>query len=136
MSRFISTALLLIALLFLSQFILLQASKSKSNLKRKKTHKTPANASFISVPLIKNTWDMQTKKKFFDFLSESHSYLVSKDMGNLLETNTERRARKNSASTSDRKSISLYNFKNTQVFKIHIFLLFYLFLVYRPNCHG
>ena len=115
MSRLLSSALLLIALLCFSQLILLQASKAKSSLKRKKLHKTPVNSSFISIPLMKNTLDMKTKKKFFDFLSESHSYLT-KDMKNLLETNTERKARKSSSSTSDRKSISLFNFKNTQVY--------------------
>lgn len=115
MSRFLSSAILLIALLFLSQLAFLQARKSKSHLKRKKAPQGSTNVSFISIPLLKNTWDMQTKKQFFDFLSESHSYLLSKDLGNLLETNAERRSRKAAASTSDKKSVSLYNFKNTQV---------------------
>ena len=113
MSRLLSTVILLITLLCISQFFFATA---KSLLKRKKSHKTTAPTSFISIPLMKNKWDMPTKKKFFEFLSESHSYLVSKEIDSLLATKTEKKARKAKSATSDKKSISLYNFKNTQVF--------------------
>ena len=110
MSKLLTTVLLLISLICLSELIYTNATKF--SLKRKKSHKLK-NSSLIEIPLVKNTWDMQTKKKYFDFLSESHSYLISKEVDALLETKGEKKGRK--SSTSDKKSIKLYNFKNTQV---------------------
>lgn len=117
-----STVFLLTVLLFLSQ---LDVSLTKrSTLKKEKCEECnkTTKSSFISIPLVKNTMDLQTKKKFFDFLSESHSYLVSKSVDSLVETRNERSMLRHKKShTSDKKSIRLYNFKNTQV----IFFVFY-----------
>lgn len=129
MSHLISTTLLLIFLLFCSTFFLSNAHNLKKFLKKRKCLKcTPNNTSttsFISIPLTKNFRDLKTKKKYFDFLSESHSYLISKKIDSLLETKTEKRVRK--SHTTDKKSISLYNFKNTQVnYFLLLFLLYFL----------
>ncbi len=134
MSRLLSTVILLIFLLCISQFFFATA---KSLLKHKKTHKTTTSTSFISIPLMKNKWDMPTKKKFFEFLSESHNYLVSKEVDSLLETKIEKKARRASKSaTSDKKSINLYNFKNTQVFTIFEFIDNIVKIVYWASWHG